>query len=152
MTTRISLAVVPVLLSAGLLLSACSSGAPTATAAGTSSDAPAASTATCDPEILEFLPEHGYPNPEPQAALTLPDGATTSVEPVCVVHDDFQGAPRDAAFFAEADTEQLRSDLAEAGYTESPDFGESVLLSPSGHQVGLGPAEVGGATLLFVAY
>lgn len=112
--------------------------------------APAA--ATCDPAILEFLPQHGYPNPEPRAALSLPDGASTALTPVCVVHDAFEGAPRDAAFFAADAQEQFVSDLESAGYSVSPDFGDAVLLSPSGHQLGLGLADVSGTTLLFVAF
>jgi len=145
MTTR-TLAGAAVLASV-LLLSACS-----VTIADGEAPQGAASVATCDPAILAFLPEHGYPNPEPQSTLALPDGATTSLTPVCIVHDDFEGAPREAAFFPAEEQDTFVADLEQAGYTESADFGASVLVSPSGHQLGVGTADVSGTTLLFVAF
>ncbi len=161
MVAMTTLARVAIVGAALLLLSGCA-----AAGAGTSaSDEPTKAGASgetfgCTDAQLAFLPEHGYPDPEPQdpSTLSIHDGVTLAVVPDCLVVDQFDGAPRYAAFFATDIHTDLDAALTSAGYVQSPDYGANLWMlggtdpTTAEHAVGYGIADVGGTSAYWFTY
>ncbi|MGP3536402.1 hypothetical protein ACTU3I_16520 [Microbacterium sp. RD1] len=142
MTTRASRATAAAAMLALLLLplAACSAGASTDDDAATTTDettAPADDGATasgdlfgCTDGILTYISDKGYPNAEPvdPATLEIPETAF-DLTPDCYVVDDYDGAPRYAAFWA-TDPQGVLSTLGAAldagGWVQSDEYGPLV--------------------------
>jgi hypothetical protein len=130
-------------------------------------DAPADDAASgemygCTPELIEYAAEYGYPDATPAdpATFEIPQ-ATFTQTPECYIADEYDGAPRYAAFWT-ADPEgtlaALGTALTDAGFQQSEDYGPLVWWlngdDPVGAEVAIAaaPQPIGDTTVLWATW
>lgn len=117
----------------------------------------------CTPAMFDYIKDLSYPTAEAvdPTTLEIPDGITIATEPVCLVKDEYGGAPRYGAFFPGDGAEviaELDAALEAGGYVQSDDYGPYVWWingdepTSAEHSVGVGPQVIDGADILWLTY
>ena len=116
----------------------------------------------CTPELIAYAEQYGYPDATPAdpATFEIPQ-ATFTQTPECYIADEYDGAPRYAAFWV-ADPEgtlaALGTALTDAGFQQSEDYGPLVWWlngdDPVGAEVAIAaaPQPIGDSTVLWATW
>lgn len=173
-TSRIALATAASTLLLAAALAGCAGSPSTSPGAG---DGPAATSGPAGPDaggssggeaygctdgILDYLKEHGFPEPEPldPATISIPEAAFSGV-PDCYIVDEYGGAPRYSAIWAGGGAgvlADLGAALTAGGYVQSSDYGPNVWWfdgeepTTAAHALSAAEQPIDGADTLWVAW